>query len=162
MKRSSGPRRTDPGAYPTTGPCRIGPSCPGIFSILCLKGELMNGSTVLLLAGILSLNGCVFEKAGPVLNDFPVLERDDSEVVRVNLHMGAGDLRVGSGTQKLMRADFAYNVPGWKPEVHYSSTGKHGTLRIEQPSGGHMRGNVKYEWDVRLNREVAIDLEVHF
>ena len=122
----------------------------------------MNGSTVLLLAGILSLNGCVFEKAGPVLNDFPVLERDDSEVVRVNLHMGAGDLRVGSGTQKLMRADFAYNVPAWKPEVHYSSTDKHGTLRIEQPSGGHMRGNVKYEWDVRLNREVAIDLEVHF
>jgi hypothetical protein len=102
------------------------------------------------------------EKAGPVKNDFQVLERDDSESVRVNLRMGAGDLRVGTGTQKLMRADFAYNVPSWKPEVNYSSSAKHGTLRIEQPSGGSVHGNSKYEWDVRLNREVPIDLEVHF
>lgn len=122
----------------------------------------MNTSSVLLLAGILNLTGCVVEHAGPLQNDFQVLERDDSESVRVSFRMGAGDLRVGSGTQKLMRADFAYNVPSWKPQVRYSSIGKHGILQIEQPSGGSIRGNNKYEWDVRLNREVPIELEVHF
>jgi len=120
-------------------------------------------SGLLLCAGILSLTGCMLEHAGPVQNEFQAIERDDAESVRVSLRMGAGNLRVGSGTQKLMRADFAFNVPGWKPELHYSSVGKRGNLRIEQPSaGGSIRGNTKYEWDVRLNREVPVDLEVHF
>jgi uncharacterized protein DUF2154 len=123
----------------------------------------MNVSSVLLIGGIFSLMGCRLEHAGPVQNEFQVLERDDSESVRVTLRMGAGNLRIGSGTQKLMRADFAFNVPAWKPVLHYSSAGKRGNLRIEQPSeGGSIRGNSKYEWDIRLNREVPVDLEVHF
>lgn len=117
---------------------------------------------ILLLPVILALTGCTVEKAGPLVNDFRVFERDDAESLRVSLRMGAGELRIGSGTQKLLRADFAYNVPSWKPEVTYSTGAKAATLRIEQPSVSKSLGNTKYEWDLRLNREVPVDLDVHF
>jgi hypothetical protein len=122
----------------------------------------MNGRSVLLLAGMLTWTGCTMEHAGPAQSDFRVIERDDAEAIRVSLRMGAGQLRVGSGTQKLMRADFLYSIPAWKPDVRYSSASKRGTLSIEQPNSGGKIGDVKYEWDVRLNREVGIDLAVHF
>lgn len=115
-----------------------------------------------LLAGTLSMCGCVVERAGPTQHEFRSIELDKSEYVRVNLKMGAGRLRVSGGTQKLMRADFSYNVPSWKPYVRYSTTAGEGILTIEQPgTHGHF-GNTRYEWDVRLNRDVPVDLRVNF
>jgi predicted membrane protein len=88
---------------------------------------------------------------------------DDSEVVHVNLRMGAGDLRVTDGGAKLMRADFAYSIPSWKPEVRYSRSGKQAALTIEQPGRNHTSvGNTKYSWDLQLNRKVPVDLALHF
>ena len=89
---------------------------------------------------------------------------DDSEAVRVNLRMGAGDLRVTDGAAKLLRADFAYNVPSWKPEVRYSRSGKEGVLTVEQPGKNHTTtlGNTKYSWDLQLNKKVPMDLTVNF
>ncbi len=114
------------------------------------------------LAAAVFLSGCVVESAGPVQHDFRSIELDKSEYVRVNLKIGAGRLRVGSGTQKLARADFSYNVPSWKPYVRYESTAGHGVLTIEQPGTHHTHiGHVRYEWDVRLNREIPVDLRVN-
>jgi len=109
---------------------------------------------------LLTSTGClVTEHSGPTAHDFRAIDRDASETVRVHLKMGAGNLRIGSGTEKLLRADFDYNVPSWKPEVQYNS----GVLRISQPEGNHTHfGNTKYEWDLRLNRDVALDLDVNF
>jgi N-terminal domain of toast_rack, DUF2154 len=111
------------------------------------------------LAALIGLTGCAVESAGPVQHDFRVVEKDSAELVRVSLNMGAGNLRVGSGTDKLMRADFDYNVPSWKPDVTYTA----GELSISQPSNHatHM-GNTKYEWDVRLNRDVPLNIKVQF
>jgi N-terminal domain of toast_rack, DUF2154 len=112
-----------------------------------------------LLAPLVFLTGCVVESAGPSTHDFRVVEKDSADLVRVSLNMGAGNLRVGSGTDKLMRADFDYNVPSWKPEVKYTA----GELSISQPSGHSTHlGNTKYEWDVRLNRDVPVNMSVHF
>jgi hypothetical protein len=109
----------------------------------------------------LALTGCVAieHHTGPTEHESRAIDRDNSETVRVHLKMGAGNLRVGSGTEKLVRADFDYNVPAWKPEVQYSA----GVLRISQPEGSSTHfGNSKYEWDVRLNRDVALDLDINF
>jgi hypothetical protein len=87
---------------------------------------------------------------------------DKSEYVRVNLKIGAGRLRVSSGTQKLARADFTYNIPSWKPYVRYENAAGHGTLTIEQPGTGHTHiGHTQYEWDIRLSREVPMDLRIN-
>ena len=116
-----------------------------------------------LIAGALCMCGCVIETSGPTQHDSRSIELDKSELVRVDLEMGAGNLRVDSGTQQLMRADFTYNVASWKPYVRYDKGPVRGNLTIEQPlqHQAHMGGS-KYEWDVRLNREVPLDVKVHF
>lgn len=125
----------------------------------------MKARHLLLVPVLLALAGCVIEgsHAGPVQYSSESVEMDDSEVVRVNLRMGAGDLRVTDGTAKLMRADFAYSVPSWKPEVRYSRSGRQAALTIEQPGTNHTTlGNMKYTWDLQLNKKVPVDLVLNF
>lgn len=107
--------------------------------------------------------GCVVQHAGPTQHDFQAIDRDKAEMVNVRLQMGAGKLRIDTGTDKLVAADFTYNVPAWKPEVRYTKNADRGTLTIEQPptEGIHMAGT-EYEWDLRMNREVPLDLDVKF
>jgi hypothetical protein len=121
----------------------------------------MNSGWLLLLIGASCLTGCAFERAGPSQHDSQSIERDNSELVRVNLDMGAGTLRVSGGTDKLAAADFQYNVASWKPEVRYSSAAGYGSLIIRQPNGGASLGHTKYEWDLRLNRDVPLEIEAH-
>jgi len=81
--------------------------------------------------------------------------------VAVDMKMGAGKLRVGGGTSDLMSADFTYNVDSWKPEVRYDAAGDQGHLTIQQPSGSHnFRGRTRYDWDVRLNSQVPMEMNV--
>jgi hypothetical protein len=113
------------------------------------------------LVGILLLSGCMVDRAplGPTQYDSRAIERDSSELVNVNLTMGAGNLKVGTGTSKLAQAYFTYNVPAWKPVVDYSP----GDLTIRQPGHNHSHiGNVKYEWDLRLGREIPLNLRINF
>jgi N-terminal domain of toast_rack, DUF2154 len=121
----------------------------------------MKSKYLLPCCGLLLLTSCVAvrEPTGPTQYDSRAIEPDNSELVRVTLHMGAGNLKVGTGTSKLAQAYFTYNVPGWKPIVTYTP----GDLTIRQPGESHPHfGNVKYEWDVRLSRQVPMNLEVHF
>ena len=90
------------------------------------------------------------------------MDRDSAERVKVDLKIGAGLLKVRGGTGRLMEADFTYNVPAWRPQVTYRSTGSLGTLTVEQPSGGSHIGNTHYEWDIALNEDVPMDLSAHF
>src|SRR5271157_2121065 len=125
----------------------------------------MNARCLPLLGGAVLLSSCVIatNTTGPTQYDSPSFERDDAKEVRLNLNMGAGDLKVGSGPRKLMQAYFTYNMPAWKPEIHYSAAGGVGNLTIDQPGGkqGHF-GNTKYEWDVRLNQDIPLDVKVNF
>jgi len=118
----------------------------------------------LCIVGTLCWSGCVssYRAAGPTQYDSrsidgPSAHRD--EPVRVNLEIGAGDLKVGSGTSKLVQAYFTYNVPAWKPEMHYEG----GSLTVRQPSSHEPHfGNTKYDWDLRFNREIPLDMHVTF
>ena len=125
----------------------------------------MKARYLLLVPALLALTGCVIDgdRTGSVQYSSESVEMDDSEVVRVDLKMGAGDLRITDGAAKLMRADFAYSVPSWKPQVRYSRSGKQASLTIEQPGKNHTRlGNTKYSWDLQLNKKVPVDLALHF
>ncbi|HKE22886.1 MAG TPA: toast rack family protein [Bryobacteraceae bacterium] len=113
------------------------------------------------LGGILLQAACFVERepTGPTKYDSFAIERDKSAQVNVNLEMGAGNLKVGTGTSKLAQAYFTYNVPSWKPVVDYSA----GELTIRQPGHGRAHiGNVKSEWDLRLGRQIPVDVHVHF
>lgn len=123
----------------------------------------MRAGWVPLLALALCATGCIVERAGPAQHDFQAVDLDNTELVRVNLTMGAGTLRVDTGTDKLVAADFTYNIAAWKPEMRYTKNADRGTLTIRQPdhAGSHF-GKTDYEWDLRLNREVPLDLNVQF
>jgi hypothetical protein len=125
------------------------------------NGGSTNRRRLLLLTGALCLTGCVIERPGPTQHDSQTIDRDNSELVRVNLDMGAGTLRVAGGTEKLAAADFQYNVASWKPEVRYSTAAGQGSLSIRQPGHSGAVGNTKYEWDLRLNDGVPLEIEAH-
>jgi len=115
---------------------------------------------ILLLAA--ALTGCTISTvpAGPTQYDTKVIDRDASKSAQVRLNMGAGDLKISSGTQKLLRASFTYDMPQSKPEVRYSTSGDVGRLEISQPESHAHIGHTKYEWDLRLSHEIPIDLNV--
>lgn len=117
-----------------------------------------------LVAGALVLSGCVIETtpAGPTQHETRSVDLGEAKEVAVNLKMGAGELRVDGGAPSLMQADFTYNVPSWKPDVRYSTSGTRGDLSVQQNgSGGHV-GNTEYKWNLRLQENVPLDLRVNF
>ena len=124
----------------------------------------MNIRWLPLLAAALCLSSCIIDTGtGSVRHDSRGIERDASERVRVDLSMGAGNLTIGGGAQRLLNADFTYNVASWRPEVRYSSTGTHGDLTIRQPGQGHAQiGRTRCAWDLTLNNDVPMDLNLHF
>src|SRR5579872_367474 len=70
--------------------------------------------------------------SGPEQHESHSVDLDKSERVRARLKMPMGDLDIRGGAQKLMDADFTYNVPAWKPDIRYTSTGTSGDLTVEQ------------------------------
>jgi len=113
---------------------------------------------MLLTAGIVVLAGCGNGvRPGPMEHETKALELDKSELTRVELKMGAGELRVSGGAPKLMEGKFDYNDAGSKPQVEYHSTGVRSDIDIH-PSGTVQHGESK--WDVRFNDSVGMDLVV--
>jgi len=123
----------------------------------------MNAKFLLVLVAAGCFAGCVVETTGgPMRRESRVIPRDTSETARVDLRMGAGELRVNGGAEGLAEAMFNYNVPGWKPEMRYRSFAGRADLTIRQPEGFQHLGNSKYDWDLRLNDEIPMDLLLHF
>jgi hypothetical protein len=120
------------------------------------------GASVLLPSWVL-LSGCGpdWSPPGPERTETRSVELDNSEEVRAELRMGAGELRVRGGAAKLMEARFVYNRLRLRPEVtyHNAAGGFRGHLLVEEPSGVH-GGSNRYEWDVAFNNDKPLDLEV--
>jgi hypothetical protein len=111
------------------------------------------------------LLGCEISSVpvGPTRHESQSVDLDKSEMARVELRMGAGDLKIRGGSSKFVEADFTYNVPSWKPEFRYNNTGVRGDLVIEQPSSGRIHGgSTNYTWDLRFNDDKPVDLTAKF
>jgi len=119
--------------------------------------------TALVAPAIFMLGGCVVNTdfGGPVQHLQKSIDLDKSEMARVEIKMGAGELRVEGGSAKLLDATFDYNVASSKPVVHYDASSFRGELLIEQPSGFHGGTNSTYKWDLRLNDKVPFDFVTH-
>ncbi len=111
---------------------------------------------------VLVLTACNVPATGPVQHESRSVDLDKSEEVRAQLKMPVGDLTILGGSAKLMDANFAYNVPAWKPDVRYSSAGTMGDLFVEQHGSSTSLGNATNNWDVRFNNDVPLDLRIEF
>src|SRR5579863_6974435 len=112
-------------------------------------------------ATFLLFTGCAREwgPPGPERTETRSIEMDKSEEVKVDLRMGAGELRVRGGADQLMEGRFTYNRLRLRPEISYSSGGFRGHLLVAEPnhSGGATH---RYAWDLQLNNQKPLDVEV--
>ena len=100
-------------------------------------------------------------RVGALQSESQSVELGDARSVRVEIELGAGDLQVTGHAEKLMEADFTYNVAELKPEIEYTD----GTLVIRQPESGGLPAlqgirDFRNEWGLRLNDAVPMDLSV--
>jgi len=113
----------------------------------------------------LALTGCdeSYRRAvaGPPQHDTQAVELDKAEMVRVEMRMGAGELNVAGGSTRLLDADFEYVFPESKPMVHYQASSFRGILTITEPSVHGSRAGSPYEWKLRLNNGVPMDVLAH-
>lgn len=118
----------------------------------------------LLFPSLALLGGCgpEYSPRGPERSETRDVELDNSEEVRAELRMGAGELRVRGGAAKLMEARFVYNRLRLRPEVTYHSAagGFRGHLLVQEPGGVH-GGSNRYQWDLAFNNEKPLDIDVH-
>ncbi len=117
----------------------------------------------LVLVAALLLAGCGSQaRVGALRTESQSVELGDAKSVRVKINLGAGDLELTGGADKLLEADFNYNVAILKPEVKY----KNGTLVVRQPDYSGIPdligiGEYRNEWGLRLSDEVPMDLSVN-
>lgn len=114
-------------------------------------------------AGLLSLaltvGGCVRLPDEEVVTNRESVDLGQAESVEVELEMGAGELKVSAGSNKLMDAVFV-TPPTWKPKVRYRVSGKQGWLTVDEPEGTRRFRHANDEWEVRLNERVPMELRI--
>jgi hypothetical protein len=112
--------------------------------------------------GTLVLGGCdgKFDRQGWVQHDTQSIDLDKSEMARVEIKLGAGELQVDGGSAKLMDADFDYNHTSWKPIVRYEASSFRSQLRIEQPGVIHGGSGATYKWNLRFNDKLPMDVDL--
>jgi len=99
-------------------------------------------------------------EVGELQRERRVIERGDADELRANIRLGAGNLQIEGGATDLLEAEFVYNVAEWKPEIEYAAE----RLTVKQPPSKKLPfdEDVRYEWDLRFNDDVPLDLRVNF
>src|SRR5512139_2451173 len=117
---------------------------------------------VVLLAALL-LASCSSDdvRVGELRTESQSVELGDAKSIRVKMVLGAGDLVVTGGANKLLEADFTYNVAKLKPEVEFID----GTLIVQHPDVRGYRSpqdikDFRNEWDLRFNNDVPMNLSL--
>ena len=108
--------------------------------------------------------GCLVVSHSPTgeMRDDPVsVDLGSAQRADVELDLGAGELTVHGGAQKLVEGTFDYNVPDWKPKVLTSSNGVHTTVTIKQPEHVRLGANQHYAWNLALSNKVLTDLTLN-
>ena len=101
-------------------------------------------------------------EVGELQTETRSVDPENADSVQANVRIALGELNVSGGADGLMEADFAYNVADWQPEVNYEVVGDTGELTVEQQGlrEGIPTRDVRNEWDLSLNDNVPIDLNV--
>jgi hypothetical protein len=102
----------------------------------------------------------VFSLGGPLETETRSVDLEGAESVRVDLLMRAGSLTVSGGADQLLQGEFRYNNSDWKPRIDYEVAGARGRLRVKQPGGTVHVGQERNEWDLQLNNDVPMELNL--
>jgi hypothetical protein len=126
-----------------------------------LIGVGLIGIGLLVVVGFMLVR--VFDVASVTRSDSLSIELGDAETVRAEISMEMGHLEITGGADNLMSADLAYEAAEWKPVVEYRVMEDQGALAVRPPENADsLPFKAGYDWDVRLNNDVPIDLNVAF
>src|ERR687894_1105502 len=123
---------------------------------------VMVAATALLAAACGTQGSGGTPKVGKMQRESKSVDPKDAQSARAQLEMGAGELKLTGGADRLMEGDFSYNVSEWKPKVSYDVSGKKGELVVKQGSAnsGSLGAEARNEWNISLNDELPTDLVV--
>lgn len=117
-----------------------------------------------IVAILLAAGGCGSGvRVGELQTESQTVELGGADSVRVEIDMAAGELDVSGGAAELLEAEFTYNVAQLEPEVDFDGS----TLQVRTPDvevrGDALwdLGDYRYEWDLRLNNDVSMDMRVN-
>ncbi len=132
-----------------------------VYSLMMLKTHWPVVSIVFVSTIVFA--GCEFDHTvtGPLRDDPVSIDLGTADHANVELDMGAGEMKLRGGAEKLLEGRFEYNVAGWKPLVRSSTAGSYATVTIKQPEHFQGGGNRRYLWDLELNDKVQLDLAVN-
>ena len=128
-----------------------------------------NPKVIVVLAAVITLlaaSGCALTRpqvrVGELQTRSQSVALDDAKSKRVQINMAAGELYVSGGANKLLQAQFSYNVAELEPQVAYSG----GTLIVRTPDVATGvpslwdLGDYRYKWDLQLNDNVPMEMHV--
>ncbi len=130
-----------------------------------MKKQLMVGAvlgTVLFL-----VTGCgTFTVLGndDTLSEEIIVEKDKAKELEVELNLGVGEMNITGGSDEWITGEIEYTDKKFKPELSYDLDGDTGEILVEQEKKINVyfgRNNEKNVWDLQLNDEVPIRLEVN-
>jgi hypothetical protein len=112
---------------------------------------------------LLVLVGCEFDNTstGPLQEEPVAIELGHADHANVELDMGAGEMALRGGAEKLLEGSFEFNVADWRPKVQASTSGSHATITIREPENVRLGGKRRYRWDLALNDKVLLDLAMN-
>jgi hypothetical protein len=112
---------------------------------------------------VLFFTACIASvEVGELREEREALDLLGTESVDVEIDMGVGTLDLGGGSDRLVDAEFRYNVEEWKPAIDYAVENGRGKLRLRQTGTKARRvpRQAKCEWDLKLNGDVPMVLDV--
>jgi hypothetical protein len=86
-----------------------------------------------------------------------------AELVRASIDMKAGELKIRGGAAQLLDGRFLYQGDVAKPEIRYEDSSFRGNLTVRQGGATFTLGpggEAHHRWDLRLNSDIPLDLEV--
>jgi hypothetical protein len=115
------------------------------------------------LPAMVMLAGCGFEHEppGPMRHEPVAIELSGTERANVELDMGAGQLNLRGGAEKLLEGTFDYNYDAYKPTVRYSKNGDHAVVTVKQVGHHGFGGHVENTWNLQLNNKALLDLALN-
>ena len=123
------------------------------------------GKVLISLLGVflLVLTACDYDRVatGPLQTRSISLDRDKADHANVELDMGAGELKLRGGADKLIEGSFEFNVPTLEPRIRSSVAGRYATVTIQQPEKASLHGHQRYLWDLALNNNIEYDLALN-
>jgi hypothetical protein len=124
---------------------------------------MRTGNPWALLAGSLLLAGCVGPPLPRPLDETRSVELGKAEMVRASIDMKAGELKIRGGAAQLLDGRFLYQSDVAKPEIRYEDSSFRGNLTVHQGGATFTLGpggEAHHLWDLRLNNNIPLDLEV--